>query len=141
MPQTGEAATVQLAFQCVQLLASDYLSSLPAPLLRKSVEVTALYGSQQVFCPISLVSHSRVWDATSRDTQVDMNVSLTAIGLLWNEADLLGKRGGYGETEGDGSAGAASTSQPLDSALFEDLLRLLLGSLQVGCLSLCCKAI
>ena len=49
MPQAEEADTVQLAFQSVQLLCSDYMSSLPVQHLRRCVEVAALYGSQQVF--------------------------------------------------------------------------------------------
>ena len=48
VPQAEEADTVQLAFQSVQLLCSDYMSSLPVRHLRRCVEVAALYGSQQV---------------------------------------------------------------------------------------------
>ena len=48
VPQAEEADTVQLAFQSVQLLCSDYMSSLPVQHLRRCVEVAALYGSQQV---------------------------------------------------------------------------------------------
>ena len=48
VPKGEEASTVSLAFQSMQLLASDYMSSLPADLLRKAVEVAALYASQQV---------------------------------------------------------------------------------------------
>lgn len=48
VPQAEEADTVQLAFQSVQLLCSDYMSSLPVHHLRRCVEVAALYGSQQV---------------------------------------------------------------------------------------------
>lgn len=50
MPEAEEAASVGLAFQSVQLLASDYMSSLPPSLLRKCLEVAALYGAQQVCC-------------------------------------------------------------------------------------------
>lgn len=48
VPQAEEAETVNLAFQSVQLLCSDYMSSLPVNHLRRCVEVAALYGSQQV---------------------------------------------------------------------------------------------
>ena len=48
VPQAEEAETVNLAFQSVQLLCSDYMSSLPVHHLRRCVEVAALYGSQQV---------------------------------------------------------------------------------------------
>ena len=49
VPQAEESDTVQLAFQSVQLLCSDYMSSLPMQHLRRCVEVAALYGSQQVW--------------------------------------------------------------------------------------------
>ena len=39
---------MSLAFQSVQLLASDYMSSLPPPLLHKCLHAAALYGGQQV---------------------------------------------------------------------------------------------
>ena len=48
VPQGEEADTVGLAFQSVQLLCSDYMSNLGVVLLKKCVEVAALYGSQQV---------------------------------------------------------------------------------------------
>jgi hypothetical protein len=46
-PET-DAEAVGLAFQSVQLLASDYMAGLPLDLLRSSLEVAALFGSQQV---------------------------------------------------------------------------------------------
>lgn len=49
-----------------------------------------------------------------------MNVSLTAINLLWNSADLLVRRGGDSET------GSALGSQQL-----EELLRYLFRAMQV----------
>ena len=49
VPQAEEADTVQLGFQSVQLLCSDYMSSLPVQHLRRCVEVAALYGSQQAW--------------------------------------------------------------------------------------------
>ncbi len=50
VPQDPEADTeaVGLAFQSVQLLASDFMAGLPLDLLRTSLEVAALFGSQQV---------------------------------------------------------------------------------------------
>lgn len=50
VPEAEEAASVGLAFQSVQLLASDYMSALPPSLLRKCLEIAALYGAQQVCC-------------------------------------------------------------------------------------------
>ena len=48
VPEGGDAACVSLAFQSVQLLASDYMSALPPPLLRQCLQAAALYGGQQV---------------------------------------------------------------------------------------------
>lgn len=48
VPEAEDAACVSLAFQSVQLLASDYMSSLPPPLLHKCLHAAALYGGQQV---------------------------------------------------------------------------------------------
>ena len=48
VPEGGDAPCVSLAFQSVQLLASDYMSALPPPLLRQCLQAAALYGGQQV---------------------------------------------------------------------------------------------
>lgn len=56
---------VQMAFQCLQLVVTDYLPVIGSAHLEVVVEVAARFGLQ---------------------TQ-DLNVSLTAIGLLWNISD------------------------------------------------------
>ncbi|KAK7482827.1 hypothetical protein BaRGS_00025993, partial [Batillaria attramentaria] len=56
---------VQMAFQCLQLVVTDYLPVIGSEHLEVVVEVAARFGLQ---------------------TQ-DLNVSLTAIGLLWNISD------------------------------------------------------
>ena len=69
--------------------------------------------------------------------QADVNVSLTAISLLWNAADLLSKMLTPAATAS--AAGTASSArgaarpdgQALGPEEFEGLLRLLLGALQV----------
>lgn len=48
VPKWEEATTIALAFQGVQLVATDCMPNLPAQLLRTSLEVSALYASQQV---------------------------------------------------------------------------------------------
>jgi hypothetical protein len=58
--------------------------------------------------------------------QADVNVSLTAMGLLWNAADLLSKMQLQSE-----AASGGSEAPVLSSTDFEELLRLLLGALQV----------
>ena len=58
---------IRLSFQCLQLIIADFLTSIPSNCLILCVDTTAKFGSQ---------------------TQ-ELNVSLTAIGLLWNIADHL----------------------------------------------------
>ena len=48
VPERGEAEAISLAFQSVQLMCSDFMSSLPPDQLRKCLEVAALYASQKV---------------------------------------------------------------------------------------------
>lgn len=56
--------------------------------------------------------------------QADVNVALTAMSMLWNAADLLSKMHQQAEDRG-------SSTQVLSPEDFDDLLRLLLGALQV----------
>jgi hypothetical protein len=63
------AVLVGQAFQSVQFIAQDYLGTVPEGVLVECVRMTAAYAAQPV----------------------DMNTSLTAIGLLWNMADFFGR--------------------------------------------------
>lgn len=65
----GEEEATNLAFQSLQLTCSDYMAAMPFVRLKRCLEVTVLFSSQQA----------------------DVNVSLTTISLLWNAADLFGK--------------------------------------------------
>lgn len=56
--------------------------------------------------------------------QADVNVALTAMSMLWNAADLLSKMHQQAEDRGN-------STQVLSPEDFDDLLRLLLGALQV----------
>lgn len=58
---------IRSSFQCLQLIISDFLTSIPSLCLILCIDTTAKFASQ---------------------TQ-ELNVSLTAIGLLWNIADYL----------------------------------------------------
>ena len=155
VPKLEDAPCISLAFQSVQLVAADFMSNLPARLLRSALEVAALYAAQQV-CPCPwllrplLQSPGRTagkavaWPAAmaqarpahGRLLQADMNVSLTAINLLWNTADLLARR----SVHSLGGAQAAAPSpvpngnaptELLDTHQFEELLRILFTAIQV----------
>lgn len=56
---------VRMAFQCLQLVVTDFLPTMPSSCLRLCVDSVARFGSQSQ----------------------ELNVSLSAIGLLWNVAD------------------------------------------------------
>ena len=64
--------------------------------------------------------------------QMDMNVSLTAIGLLWNASDLISKLHSKSTTEaGNDSKAVAAQTFKIDAVQFEELIRQLFGALQV----------
>jgi len=69
VPASGEAESIDIAFQCINLIIGDHLSAMQFVRLRKCLEIAALYGSQQE----------------------DLNVSLTTISLLWNAADMFSR--------------------------------------------------
>ena len=74
-------------------------------------------------------------DVKACAAQADMNVSLTAIALIWNAADQLAKLAAHGgasdgEPPGEDSA-AAQQATGLSAAHLEALLRQLFSALQV----------
>lgn len=75
---------------------------------------------------VSHLLHLYADNANNFEPQADVNVSLTAMGLLWNAADLLSKMQLRSE-----AASGQSDAAVLSSDDFEELLRLLLGALQV----------
>lgn len=75
--------------------------------------------------------------------QADMNVSLTAIALLWNAADQLAKLASHGSGSGSGDSGGAkaapesapgaeAAAESLSAQHLEALLRQLFSALQVS---------
>lgn len=81
----GEEDATNLAFQSLQLTCSDYMAAMPFARLKRCLEVTVLFSSQQA----------------------DVNVSLTTISLLWNAADLFGKAAPAAGRTGDSRPGSA----------------------------------
>eukprot|EP00123_Amoebidium_parasiticum_P019109 comp24340_c0_seq1/m.46265 comp24340_c0_seq1/g.46265 ORF comp24340_c0_seq1/g.46265 comp24340_c0_seq1/m.46265 type:complete len:1624 (-) comp24340_c0_seq1:273-5144(-) len=74
---------VRLGFECIQLVVTDFMALLPPSCLRPCIETVGVFGQQQG----------------------DVNISLTAIGLLWNIADYLNRDKGLlgkGLEGGDG---------------------------------------
>ena len=61
---------VRTAFPCLQLICTDFLSLLSPACLRQCIGTLAAFGSQTE----------------------DLNISLTAIGLLWNVSDFIQTR-------------------------------------------------
>jgi hypothetical protein len=48
VPSQKDAERIDLAFQSVQLTCSDYMAAMPYARMKRSLEVAAMYGSQQV---------------------------------------------------------------------------------------------
>ncbi|XP_065852074.1 uncharacterized protein [Euphorbia lathyris] len=64
-----EKDLVTLGFQCVRVIMNDGLASIPTEFLHVCVDVTGAYSSQKT----------------------ELNISLTAIGLLWTTTDFIAK--------------------------------------------------
>lgn len=70
VPRKGqEAGAMSLGFQCIQLLISDFLPTLPKEHIPRTLEVLALFSQQGVI----------------------LNASLTAVTMLWNVSDVLAR--------------------------------------------------
>ncbi|KAJ3092623.1 hypothetical protein HK102_005115 [Quaeritorhiza haematococci] len=64
----GKAAMlIRVAFPCLQLICTDFLALLSPPVLFQCIETLGSFGSQQD----------------------DLNISLTAVGLLWSVSDFV----------------------------------------------------
>ena len=61
VPKLEDAPCISLAFQSVQLVAADFMSNLPARLLRSALEVAALYAAQQVSAPAPVPYAHHFW--------------------------------------------------------------------------------
>eukprot|EP00879_Flechtneria_rotunda_P006735 GHRR01007076.1.p1 GENE.GHRR01007076.1~~GHRR01007076.1.p1 ORF type:complete len:1255 (+),score=514.44 GHRR01007076.1:492-4256(+) len=86
VPAYGDATTIAAAFQCVEAISSDFLPSMPKQHLGQVLDIVCEYAAQQVV----------------------INISLSAIGLLWNATDLLGRT----RAAAAQAAAAAQSSQP-----------------------------
>ncbi|KAG9451995.1 hypothetical protein H6P81_004899 [Aristolochia fimbriata] len=65
----SEKDLIPLGFQCVRVIMNDGLSTIPADCIDVCIEVTGAYSGQKT----------------------DLNISLTAIGLLWTATDFIAK--------------------------------------------------
>eukprot|EP00887_Chlorella_sp_A99_P002554 scaffold6.g2554.t1 len=95
VPGAGEAEATDLAFQSVQLTCSDYVPSMPFARLKRALELAVIYGRQQV----------------------ELNVSLTTISLLWNAADLFSRAPTSGGAGGGGVTAAAAADSDSDAEM------------------------
>ena len=102
------------------------------------MQSTVNLGRQSIVEPMLLVGHAEPKDICVDwfgCMQADVNVSLTAISLLWNAADLVGK-GQAGKASGSSTAEPPSGDAGQEGSQSESLLRQLLAALQVTCLHL-----
>jgi len=90
VPKSGrDSVVVSLAFQCVEVLVSDFLPCLPKEHIPKTLDVLALFAHQDVI----------------------LNVSLTAVTMLWNVTDQLARSRGAALQRAATSGVALSSAQ------------------------------
>ncbi|KAH1037547.1 hypothetical protein GYH30_056745 [Glycine max] len=97
----SEKDLVTLGFQNLRVIMNDGLSALPTDCLQVCVDVTGAYSAQKT----------------------ELNISLTAVGLLWTMTDFIAKgllNGPFEEKE----AGVGSTVKQIDSKKMEDQTRI-----------------
>ncbi|KAH7543199.1 hypothetical protein FEM48_Zijuj02G0158400 [Ziziphus jujuba var. spinosa] len=88
----SEKEIVTLGFQSLRVIMNDGLSTIPADCLHVCVDVTGAYSSQKT----------------------ELNISLTAIGLLWTTTDFIAKGLKRTEKEMDGQKPEEQTRSVLD---------------------------
>ncbi|KAL2600721.1 hypothetical protein GLYMA_10G159500v4 [Glycine max] len=97
----SEKDLVTLGFQNLRVIMNDGLSALPTDCLQVCVDVTGAYSAQKT----------------------ELNISLTAVGLLWTMTDFIAKgllNGPFEEKE----AGVGSTVKQIDRKKMEDQTRI-----------------
>ena len=80
VPSQGEASTIALAFQSIQLVAADFMPNLPASLLKCTIALAASYATQQahlhslvpaqvVNCTMKGSQYSPVWSSECKQSE------------------------------------------------------------------------
>ncbi|KAI4350035.1 hypothetical protein L6164_010563 [Bauhinia variegata] len=93
----SEKDLVTLGFQNLLVIMNDVLSTIPADCLQVCVDVSGAYSAQKT----------------------ELNISLTAIGLLWTMADFIAKGLPSGHLEGK-ETGVCSMAKQIDSEKMEE---------------------
>eukprot|EP00850_Spirogloea_muscicola_P011262 SM000069S20699 [mRNA] locus=s69:305828:318440:+ [translate_table: standard] len=98
--ESEDGELILLAFQSVRVILNDCLSSVPVHLLHTSIELAKAYAAQKA----------------------DMNISLTAISLLWTTADFFGGDG-HGATLREARL-SMSTASPMSECKISFTMKL-----------------
>lgn len=85
-----DPTTITLGFQCVELLCSDFMPTIPKEHLPRALEVVSLFAQQDEI----------------------LNVALTAVTMLWNVSDQIARCAGLFVVVG-GVVGLTSNPPPL----------------------------
>ncbi|WJX19433.1 hypothetical protein P8452_09128 [Trifolium repens] len=96
----SEKDLVTLGFQNLRVIMNDGLSALPRDCLQVCVDVTGAYSAQKT----------------------ELNISLTAVGLLWTMTDFIAK-GLLNEPFEEGDTGVCSIVKQIDNEKMEDQAR------------------
>ncbi|KAI8800949.1 hypothetical protein BJ742DRAFT_839590 [Cladochytrium replicatum] len=104
------AQIIRIALRCVELIITDFLSQIQAPVLRQCIETVGLFGSQNE----------------------DLNISLTSVNLLWSIADFVLKSSGQA-VDGSESAEKIKTTNSIGSGSVDSLWMYIFGTLSQLC--------
>ncbi|GAB4855419.1 hypothetical protein Ancab_024046 [Ancistrocladus abbreviatus] len=96
--QAPEKDLVTLGFQSLRVIMNDGLPSIPVDCFQVCIDVTGAYSAQKT----------------------ELNISLTAIGLLWTTTDFIVKGLIHGHTEGKGSVNMPSVFGRIDGEKMEN---------------------
>jgi hypothetical protein len=102
---------IRVAFQALQLVVTDFMPLLPHSCLPLCIQTAARFGTQLV----------------------ELNISLTAIGLLWNVSDFLEQNRDAIEADADGAVDADPNWTGSHLTPFERLWLCLFGQLAMLC--------
>ncbi len=94
-----EWETLSLGFQCLQLVVSDFLPLLPKEHIPRTLDVVALFAQQDII----------------------LNVSLTAITILWNVSDQLARSSERASAAIHVAAAAGGTASDAMAAISSNL--------------------
>jgi hypothetical protein len=110
---TKTSGLVRVAFPCLQLICTDFLSLLSPECLKQCINTLSAFGLQMD----------------------DLNISLTAIGLLWNVSDFIQTKRAELEKDAKESVEEEPTETKKDITVEQEIDQLIQGELKAQTMS------